>query len=690
MFNNSDLTLVGEKGYALSGGQKARVAIARAVYADADIVLLDDPLSALDVNVAKTLYENVIEGLLKGKAVLMVTNNWQLASYANEVIVLSDGVIEKKGGYESLCEDESFMIKTQGDLSPTIRPSIAKKAASNNELILKQDVPQDPFKASLDLISSTYIRKYGAQSSKCLKLLILVISAVIEVVFVAYGLYLGYCIQTQRLSLSLFEVIALVVVGIFALSLLKGMIFAWLMVGSATKLHNSMLANLVQTLSLFFDNTQAGDIINKFSLDIGTLEKVVPFLVYVLLDGGLFFSFILLMLWGMYPLFIIHSILLAALVWFVLKTYVKIIVAARSLEIQTKTPLFDAFSQNISGLSLLRTFGKDTSMLKDFERRLSNNKTCTLAMMMYNQVCGFYLDLGFITINSSAIALLIFFFELKPLFLVFSILCLLQWGDYAQFALRMACELLVQLGSVQRIMHNLNTPQEEPHYLESDCNLPTQWPIKGSICFHKVHARYQSDLPLVVKDVSFQVSPGEKVACVGRTGAGKSTIAALLFRMIELDTNTHPDAKILVDDVDITSIGLQKLRSSISLIAQVPSLLNGTIRDNVDPFHNHSDDQIWRALEDVTLDKHIHSLPQKLDEEVSDSATLFSAGQKQLVNLARVVLSQAKIVVLDEATSLIDYETDQLIQKILFEKLKECTVFSHCSSTQHGGLGMTG
>ena len=675
MFSNSDLTLVGEKGYTLSGGQKARVAIARAVYADTDIVLLDDPLSALDVNVAKTLYENVIRKLLKDKAVLMVSNNWQLASYADDVILLSDGEIEKRGNYETLCQDLNFKIKTQGGPNNSLDRSNNDKIPEA-ELVLGDEITENPFKASLDLISMTYIRKYSSQSSKCSKFLILVLSAVIEVVFVVYGLYLGYSIQTKQLSLSEFEMIALAVAGTFMLCLLKGVAFTRFAVSSATSLHCSMLTNLVKTHTSFFDNTQSGDIINKFSTDMGALEKVIPFLVYVLLDGGLFFIFILLTLWIIQPVLIIHGLILGGTAWYILKIYIKIIVAARSLEIQTKTPLFDAFSQNISGLSLLRTFGKDRSMLRDFEQRLTNNKICTTAFMMYNQICGFQLEISFVIINSCIIALLVFFFELQPLFLVFSIMYLLQWGDYAQFTLRQTCEILVQMGCVQRIMKNLDTQQERPHELNADSDLSPQWPVNGSIRFQQVHARYRRDLPLVIKGISFEVKPGEKVACVGRTGAGKSTIAGLLFRTIELDNRTEHNSEIWVDGINIATIGLQKLRSSFSLIAQVPSLLTGTIRDNIDPSHKHSDLQIWKALEDVTLDKHIQSLPDKLDQEVNDSVTLFSSGQKQLVNLARVVLSQSKIVVLDEATSLIDYDTDQLIQKILFKKLRDCTVFN--------------
>lgn len=687
-FHKNDQTLIGESGYSLSGGQKARICIARAVYSNADFLMLDDPLSALDANVAQQVYDNTIRESLQGKTIVMITNNWQLAPYADKIIILESGGVKAEGDYHSL-KDLIEPLQNASRGSATSSQSLMddvdtneKEQArydSNNEtdLKLQEVVPDNIFSASLDLISFKFIRGYlSTERSFTLKALLIIFSGVIEVGFICYGVALGSYIQRGEITQHEFEILGLDAVIICVVSLVRGVIFSWITIRIASRFHNQMLHRISKTCTTFFDTTQAGDIINKFSSDVGVLEKSVPFNSYFLLDGFFFFFSMLVALWIIQPLLVIHGLILGLVTWASMKAYIRVVIMARSLEIQTRGPLYGSFNENLSGIVVLRTYGMDIIAFKDFIRKLSENKTCTIACRFFSQAFGFWLEFWFVIVNAITIALLVAYSDVQPFLLSLSITYLLQWGDYAQFSMKQVSEVLVQMGSVQRIMKNLDTPLEKDFKTSYDSQLPDQWPQHGKIEFCRAFARYREDLPLVIKDLSFEIKPGEKVACVGRTGAGKSSITQVLFRMIELDTETQPESKIIVDGIDIAQVGLQKLRHSFSLIAQVPTLLTGSIRDNIDPESKHSDEMIWQALRDVSLEDHVKSLHQKLCEPVNDDVTLFSAGQKQLMSLARVMINRSKVVVLDEATSLIDQETDEFMQKILFEKLRDCTVFN--------------
>ncbi|KAJ7245130.1 multidrug resistance-associated ABC transporter [Mycena haematopus] len=711
-----DLTEVGEKGITLSGGQRARISLARAVYARADLVLLDDCLAAVDSHVARHVFDQVIgpQGLLANQARILVTNSIAFVKQFDQVAYISRGIIRECGSYQALLEnhdgDLSKLIRGHGSSSsgsgastpfvigsgsatPTedLNPSLGDKGsevtgALSEKLRHRTSYPKAvlaPPKPVRVANSTGLSQEHREQGRVKGRVYFQYIEAASKIGFAVYLL----AIISQQVANLLGNLALrswgehnhaagdnssmlkyLLIYGLCSLSstLLGGTsnIVMWILCSlrSSKRLHDSMLISLMNAPLGYFELTPTGRTLNLFSRDIYVVDQLLARYVQNLIRTGAVCLSIFVVIGASFPLFLLSIIPLG---WFylrVMKYYLATSRELKRLDAVSKSPIFAWFSESLAGVSTIRSFNQQSIFIKANQRHIDRNQICYLPSISVNRWLAVRLEIvGAVIILVVAVLALVGLITtgvdagLVGLVLAYA----MNATSSLNWVVRSASDVEQNIVSVERILHQIDVPPEAPQYIP-EAKPKNDWPSQGKIEFHNYSTRYRAELDLVLKNISLTIAPSEKLGVCGRTGAGKSSLLLALFRIIE-----GVEGSIVIDGVEIQNIGLHDLRSSISIVPQMPDLFEGTLRENIDPIGEHADADIWVALGQAHLREYVESLPERLDAPVREGGQSLSSGQRQLLCFARALLRKSKILVLDEATSAVDLDTDKAIQDII-------------------------
>lgn len=691
-----DQTEIGERGVNLSGGQKQRISIARALYSDRDVYILDDPLSAVDAHVGKHIFREAIKGVLKNKIVLLITNNLGFLPEADEIVYLAEGKVVAQGSFKKLLKtNEKFKAlmdehgifaskKTEekGAAQKDTDDAVHDKAASQYE-------DEDKEEGSVSARIYAYYLKQAGWINFAIVVFTLALQAASTVAMQWWLQYWpeDYIERKQKglkdlgtnyyigiySALNFVGVIFTVVTFSFGTScsaatphppafLIRFMIAIQLVFRSARRMHRAVTKRTLRAPISFFDTTPMGRIIARFSTDISIIDTQVLGSIWQALQAlftvlGAIASVALGTYW-----ILIAVPPFAVIYWFVQYRYRKTSIAVQRLEALTRAPLFSHFSETLSGINTIRAYKKQSEFLEENKRRLDLHNSVYYALRYTQSWFSFVLGLLGSVLQIAAyfviVALCIYTDEKKSLFVV-AIAAAPQITLMLKMLATAVTNLEVQMNAVERIEEYTHLPEEAPAIID-DKRPDENWPSKGEIEFQNFSYRYRDGLPLVLKNISIKIRGGERIGIVGRTGSGKSTLLGALYRLAE-----PAEGRVVIDGVDTTTIGVEDLRSKLSIIPQEPQLFVGTLRYNIDPFGKHTDEELWSALQIAGLKDFVSSLPNKLDEAVLEGGSNFSVGQRQLLCLARALLRKSKILVLDEATASVDFDTDVLIQKAI-------------------------
>ncbi|KAI4355833.1 hypothetical protein L6164_004569 [Bauhinia variegata] len=687
-----DMAYIGEKGVNLSGGQRARLALARAVYHGSDIILLDDVLSAVDAQVARWILNNVILGpLMQGKTRLLCTHNVQAISSADIIVLMDKGHVKWVGSvadfpfssylaFSQLNELDSA-LHSQGQSCSSNSSKFKEHSRSDRDFIHSVERTEEIIEVEQRKEGKVELRvykNYAAFTGWFITVVICLSAILMQASRNGNDLWLSFWVDTTGSSQKRYAVsFYLAVLCFFCiinsfLTLMRAFSFAFGGLQAATKLHNKLLSNLIKAPVRFFDQTPAGRILNRFSSDLYTIDDSLPFILNILLANfvGLlgivvvlsyvqvFFLLLLLPFWYIY----------SRLQFFYRSTSREL----RRLDSVSRSPIYTSFTETLDGSSTIRAFksedvffAKFTEHVTLYQKTSYTETAASLWLSLRLQLLAAFI-VSFIAIMAvigSHGSLPINFGTpgLVGLALSYAAPIVSLLGSF----LTSFTETEKEMVSVERALQYMDIPQEE---LVGCLSLNPDFPNQGVIEFQDVTLKYMPSLPAALCNLTFTIAGGTQVGIIGRTGAGKSSVLNALFRLAPICSGS-----IMVDGIDIKNIPVRELRAYFAVVPQSPFLFEGSLRDNLDPFQMNDDLKIWNALDKCHMKEEVEAAGG-LDIVIKESGVSFSVGQRQLLCLARALLKSSKVLCLDECTANVDTQTASLLQSTISSECRGITV----------------
>ena len=797
ILKGGDMTEIGEKGINLSGGQKARVSIARALYSDSDIYLLDDPISALDAHVGRNIMNNCICDYLKDKTRVLVTHAIQYCNKADRIIYMKDGRINWEGDFDELVKqdfykkmmvkkekkendlknsrsgdisfvdvkeedkgnevveqvptgerktiheefqklkqelDESNMEIEQHDQEKVVEPLLTghdeekkinleekineinkdgeknieeERIDENNNINInntKKEKPvignkenagqvkritRDEDRVKGKLKGNVYATYFKNNGGACFVITLLIILLLWQGLKCGSDLWLvkwksdeegketkegidwlNFSIYSALgISAALFVYFRLLIIYIGSIS-------------NSRTLHRSMLSHLIRApINLYHDTVPKGQLFNRLSNDLFKIDIGESFMFYNVssYSANLIGQVVVCAIFQPYCLILVPFIIVLGL--YTMKYYLNCSREISRLESISRSPMLNSVNETVFGALTIRAYKLSQYFIDDFRRKADNflkTRIFLVGIMNWYTLMLDFLSYSFIIF---LIIFSIFFrFDFNPATIGILLNYCVQIQDELVRYLTCRSNLENDMVGLERAIAYTKIIQEKPEQMAIDEEIGI-WPSEGSIKFENYSVQYRPETEIVLKNLNFEVYPKEKIGIVGRTGSGKSTIALCLFRILEAK-----EGAIYIDNVDISKIGLRKLRSNITIIPQDPTLMEGTLKFNIDPLNLHTAKEIEDVMREIGFwyicERNLEENKNKPDEEkglnmiITENGENISIGERQLICITRAILRKSKIIVMDEATASIDVNTENIIQRAINNLLNDSTILT--------------
>lgn len=746
---DGDKTIVGEKGISLSGGQKARISLARAVYANADIYLLDDVLSAVDAHVGSAIIQKVLsrnQGIIANKTIILATNSVPVLNEANEIYLLEGGRIIEKGNIKSVSGDGSkldelifeFSHKDKNNSNlkpaPVLRLDDLHSKDKDEDFEVENFFPlqkvntKDTIGATslvsfedrcgrADSISSSE-RKTGNTEEESSKgtvkwsalsqylraskyqysiFYVILVSASIGTSVLRQYVLTVWADTNQRHGETMHPTFYL---GLYAAFGIVGGLFIFLasyvvwnfcIIKGSAEFHKRLASAVLRSPMSFFETTPVGRVLNRFGDDISSIDTVLPWtmMMFLMLCISAISTFAVI-IYNIPLMFFVLAVLLVAYE-FIRRYFITASRELKRLQSKSHSPVLSHIQESINGSSTIRAYNQ----VDRFVFKGTKNVDNLTSVSFLNQCCNVWLSVRLESLSATillfsslmAIGTLYTKSPLSPALIGFVLNYAFSITDVLNGIISVWTSVEVQSVAVERLVEYFNLTPEADMIVEDNRPIET-WPSRGEIRFVNYETKYRSNLDPVLININIEIGPEEKIGVVGRTGAGKSTLSLSLFRIIEATKGY-----IEIDGIDISKIGLYDLRRKLSIIPQDSQTVHGSVRENLDPFGQHSNEQLWKVLGLAHLKDHVEKMRTGdsetfksagtdshgsfgLDAVISENGSNLSAGQKQLLCLARALLNPSKVLILDEATASVDRQTDKIIHETIKSEFKDRTILT--------------
>ncbi|PCH08546.1 ABC transporter, integral membrane type 1 [Penicillium occitanis (nom. inval.)] len=669
-----DETYVGLRGVRLSGGQRARVSLGRALYSSAKLLVLDDIFAALDSHVSNEIFKTLTGELCIGRTRILTTHHVSLClPKAKCLVQIRNNTIENLHGVDLV---KSRLENMESSIAIELNPTAGEKTKGRVNVKPKFTTTQ----AESDF---GFYKSYFAATGALVFTTIFVLGLLGKQLMIALTTWILSCINSKRREIStdgltnadtntnLWFYVYLYLLGSLSAIVLEFFLNMHIFAGSlraSKKLFRTMTAKVIRMPLLWLDTTPLGEMLKRFSRDARLVDDLLLEVMREFADC--FIKLVVVGCIGIHTSIYTGCLTLALLFWCweVGKGYAMARKPVKRAESESNAEILEYFTAVTVGLSTIRAFRAEDRFTDQMHSRVDKLSIARRYFWIFNRWLGLQMCLmGIIFSTGTGIILLSSKSVVDASLMGFSLTFSMGFAHASFTAVNNFGMLESYMNAAAGIISYTQLNPED----QSGNDVPADWPSRGEIKIKGLNVAYSADLPLVLKDISFCVEAGQRIGIVGRTGAGKSSLTLALLRLIQ-----HQSGSIWIDGIDISTIKLQSLRSRIAFVPQDPLLFSGTIRSNLDYFKlvpTHKLKDILRRVKLLSIEDSKHAGLFTLESPVSPGGTNMSQGQRQLLCLARMMTKDPKIIILDEATSAVDNESDSLIQDTIRNEF-DCTL----------------